>query len=189
MEHSFCLSARNFFSATLTISPCTSPMFSLQRLLNVVDNYDGLLLCFSVFIFGNHHRLLTWYFRGILNTFGAYQTYYETGALYTASSSNISWIGSLQSSLLLVLGLVTGPLYDAGHFHALLYGGSFLILLGQMMLSLCREYYQALLAQGFCIGIGVGLIFIPSVALLSTYFSTKLAVANGIAAAGSGLGT
>ncbi|ATY58505.1 MFS general substrate transporter [Cordyceps militaris] len=135
----------------------------------------------TFFIFFN-----TW---GILNTFGAYQTYYETGALYTASSSNISWIGSVQSSLLLVLGLATGPLYDAGYFHTLLYGGSFMILLGQMMLSLCQSYYQALLAQGFCIGVGVGLIFIPGVALLSTYFSTRLAVANGVAAAGSGLGT
>ncbi|KAJ6094959.1 MFS general substrate transporter [Penicillium canescens] len=134
----------------------------------------------TFFIFFN-----TW---GILNTFGAYQTYYETGKLYAASSSNISWIGSVQSSLLLILGLVTGPLYDAGYFHALLYSGSFMILLGQMMTSLCHEYYQALLAQGFCIGTGVGLIFIPGVAILSTYFSSRLALANGIAAAGSGLG-
>ncbi|KAE8414656.1 major facilitator superfamily domain-containing protein [Aspergillus pseudocaelatus] len=106
----------------------------------------------TFFIFFN-----TW---GILNTFGAYQTYYETGKLYTASSSIISWIGS----------------------------GSVLIILGQMMTSLCHEYYQALLAQGFCIGIGVGLVFIPGVAILSTYFSSKLALAKGIAAAGSGLG-
>ncbi|GES66585.1 monocarboxylate permease [Aspergillus terreus] len=57
-----------------------------------------------------------------------------------------------------------------------------------MMISICHEYYQALLAQGFCIGIGVGLIFVPGVAVLSTYFTTKLALANGVAAAGSGLG-
>jgi MFS family permease len=126
--------------------------------------------------------------RGILNTFGAYQTYYETGKLFTASSSNISWIGSVQSSLLLILGLISGPLYDAGYFRALLYSGSLLIILGQMMTSLSHEYYQSLLAQGFCIGIGVGLIFIPGVAILSTYFSSRLALANGIAAAGSGLG-
>ncbi|KAF7535961.1 hypothetical protein G7054_g4974 [Neopestalotiopsis clavispora] len=56
------------------------------------------------------------------------------------------------------------------------------------MTSICHQYYQVLLAQGICIGIGVGLIFIPSVALLSTYFNSKLALANGLAAAGSGLG-
>lgn len=57
-----------------------------------------------------------------------------------------------------------------------------------MMLSMCHEYYQVLLAQGLCIGLGAGCIFIPGVAILSTYFNTKLALANGIAAAGSGLG-
>ncbi|KAL5360115.1 major facilitator superfamily domain-containing protein [Aspergillus floccosus] len=134
----------------------------------------------TFFIFFN-----TW---GILNTFGAYQTYYETGVLFVSTSSNISWIGSVQSSLLLIVGLVTGPLYDAGYFYTLLGGGSLLIVFGQMMISICHEYYQALLAQGFCIGIGVGLIFIPGVAVLSTYFTTKLALANGVAAAGSGLG-
>lgn len=94
----------------------------------------------------------------------------------------------MQSSLLLIVGLVTGPLYDAGYFYTLLGSGSLLIVFGQMMISICHEYYQALLAQGFCIGIGVGLIFIPGVAVLSTYFTTKLALANGVAAAGSGLG-
>ncbi|RMJ28988.1 Major Facilitator Superfamily [Aspergillus sp. HF37] len=126
--------------------------------------------------------------RGVLNTFGAYQTYYETQELFSASSSTISWVGSVQSSLLLVLGLLTGPLYDAGYFHVLLPAGSFLIVFGQMMLSISHEYYQVLLAQGFCVGIGAGLIFIPGVAILSTYFDKKLAIANGIAAAGSGVG-
>ncbi|KAJ5811776.1 MFS general substrate transporter [Penicillium riverlandense] len=134
----------------------------------------------TFFIFFN-----TW---GILNTFGAYQTYYETGDLFRASSSTISWIGSVQSSLLLILGLITGPLYDAGYFRVLLSTGSFLVIFGQMMTSLCHEYYQVILAQGFCIGIGVGLIFIPGVAILSTYFDTRLALANGIAATGGGLG-
>jgi MFS family permease len=105
-----------------------------------------------------------------------------------ASSSTISWIGSVQSSLLLILGLITGPLYDAGYFRVLLSTGSFLVIFGQMVTSLCHEYYQVILAQGFCIGIGVGLIFIPGVAVLSTYFDTRLALANGIAATGGGLG-
>lgn len=57
-----------------------------------------------------------------------------------------------------------------------------------MMLSLCHVYWQVLLAQAFCIGIGCGFLFIPSVAILSTYFTTKIATAVGIAASGSSLG-
>jgi MFS family permease len=57
-----------------------------------------------------------------------------------------------------------------------------------MMLSLCTEFWQVLLAQGFCIGLGMAALFIPSVAILSTYFTTRLAAAVGIAASGSSLG-
>lgn len=86
------------------------------------------------------------------------------------------------------MGVLTGPLYDAGYFHVLLGVGPFLIVFGQMMLSICHEYYQVLLAQGICMGLGAGCIFIPGIAILSTYFNTKLALANEIAAAGSGMG-
>ena len=34
--------------------------------------------------------------QGILNTFGVFQTYYESGDLFQETSSNISWIGSVQ---------------------------------------------------------------------------------------------
>jgi len=86
------------------------------------------------------------------------------------------------------VGALTGPVYDAGYFRELLLGGSFFVVLGQMMLSLCKEYYQVILAQAICVGIGAGCLFVPSVAILSTYFSTKIAGAMGIAAAGSSLG-
>ena len=92
--------------------------------------------------------------RGNVQSFGAYQTYWETGELFQASSSDISWIGALQGFFLLFVGAGTGPLYDAGHFRILTTAGSFMIVFGQMMLSLCTQYWQALLAQAFCTGIG-----------------------------------
>ncbi|KAF2500643.1 MFS general substrate transporter [Lophium mytilinum] len=125
---------------------------------------------------------------GILNTFGSYQAYYETELLKSSTPSAISWIGSIQSFLLLIVGAVSGPFYDAGYFRTLLLSGSILLVFGQMMLSLCKEYWQVLLAQAFCMGIGAGCLFVPSVAILSTYFTSKLASATGLAAAGSSLG-
>lgn len=126
--------------------------------------------------------------RGIINTFGSYQAYYETNLLTSSTPSAISWVGSIQAFLLLVVGAICGPLYDRGYFRALLIGGSFFLVFGQMMLSLCHEYYQVLLAQAICIGFGCGCLFIPSVAILSTYFTTKIATAMGLAASGSSLG-
>lgn len=59
---------------------------------------------------------------------------------------------------------------------------------GTRMLSLVKEYWQAMLAQAFCVGIGAGCLFVPSVAVLSTYFNTRISTVMGIAASGSSLG-
>jgi len=53
-----------------------------------------------------------------------------------------------------------------------------------MMLSLCRTYWQVLLAQACGIGLGAG---VPSVAILSTYFTTHISFAVGIAALGASI--
>lgn len=87
-----------------------------------------------------------------------------------------------------MVGALTGPIYDAGYFRELLIFGSFMLVFGQMMLSLCYNYWQVLLAQAFCIGIGTGALFVPSVAILSTYFSTHIGTVIGIAASGSSFG-
>lgn len=57
-----------------------------------------------------------------------------------------------------------------------------------MMLSLATQYYQALLAQGFAIGIGTGCLFVPTIAIIPQWFSRKLGMAVGIAVSGSALG-
>jgi MFS family permease len=124
--------------------------------------------------------------RGIINTFGVYQTYYESAL--PESPSSISWIGSIQAYLLLLVGSGTGPLFDAGYFRALIISGSFLVVFGMMMTSICQRYWEIMLAQAVCVGIGFGCLFVPSVAIIATYFSTKKALAMGIAAAGSSLG-
>lgn len=134
----------------------------------------------SFFLFFN-----TW---GVTNTFGVYQTYYELDVLKDSNPSAISWIGSIQAFLLMLIGALTGPVYDAGYFRELLWGGSFFVVFGHMMLSLCTKYYQVLLAQGFCVGGGMGMLFVPGVAIISTYFNTRVALATGIAATGSSLG-
>ncbi|ROW07747.1 hypothetical protein VMCG_03632 [Cytospora schulzeri] len=126
----------------------------------------------------------TW---GLVNTFGVFQTYYQTTLLPSSSSSSISWIGSLQASLLMLVGVIAGPLYDAGHFRHLLVSGLLLIVLGQFMTSLGTQYWHILLAQGVCVGVGMGLTFLPSTAILSQYFTTRRALAIGVASTGSPL--
>ena len=127
----------------------------------------------------------TW---GLLNAFGVFQTYYESGALFKRSSSDISWIGAIQATMLLLVGFITGPIYDRGYLRSLLALGSFGIVFGILMLSICKTYGEVLLAQGFCVGIGAGCLFVPCVSVLPTYFSSRLGAALGLAVSGSALG-
>ena len=127
----------------------------------------------------------TW---GLLNTFGVYQTYYESGRLFEANSSDISWIGAVQSFMLLLTGLFSGPIFDRGYLRYLLVFGSFMVVFSHMMLSLCTALWQVMLAQGFVIGIGAGCLFVPAVSILPSYFTTKIGMAIGLAASGSSMG-
>ncbi|RAK72393.1 MFS general substrate transporter, partial [Aspergillus fijiensis CBS 313.89] len=117
--------------------------------------------------------LNTW---GLLNTFGVFQTHYASTT--TASASAISWIGSTQATLLLVIGAITGPIYDRGHLVALLACGTTCIFLGHVFLSLSTQYYRILLSQGLLIGLGAGCLFVPS----------RLGLATGLAVSGSSVG-
>lgn len=108
--------------------------------------------------------------------------------LPSITTSAISWIGTIQSWLLIMGGLVSGPLFDLGYYRSMIISGSVLSVFGIMMLSLAREYYQIFLSQGICMGLGFGLLYIPSLTLLSRSFVRKRALALGVATAGAPLG-
>lgn len=117
-----------------------------------------------------------------------FQAYYETDLLKTSTPSAISWIGSVQSFLLLGGGIISGPLFDAGYFRILIATGTFLITFGPMMTSLSSQYWHILLAQGFCSGFGAGCMVVPALSLLPQYFRRHRALVTGIAVSGSSVG-
>lgn len=126
--------------------------------------------------------------RGIINTWGAFQTYYQTELLSNVSASSIAWIGSLESFLLMLFGVITGPLFDAGYLRWLVGFGTFILPFGLMMASISTQFWQLILAQGICGGLGAGSLFVPSVSLLPQYFKKRRGLANGLAATGSSIG-
>ncbi|KAK9447744.1 major facilitator superfamily domain-containing protein [Limtongia smithiae] len=134
----------------------------------------------SVFIYFN-----SW---GIINSFGVFESYYSINGLSNKSESQIAWIGSIQAFLLVLVSVFSGPIFDRGYFRSLLIFGSVVSVFGMMMTSLCTEYWQTMLAQGIVVGIGTGCLFIPAIAILAQYFTTRLVFANGLVAAGSSLG-
>ncbi|TRM60187.1 major facilitator superfamily domain-containing protein [Schizophyllum amplum] len=135
--------------------------------------------------------------------------YYVRVYLANVSTSAISWIGSTNSFLVMACGLPVGRLYDHGYFYYLLWGGFVLVSLSLFMLSLAEEgqFYQAsrsylhhlhpilihrapqiFLAQGIATGLGIGMLYVPSMAALSHYFRRRQSFVMSIAASGSSLG-
>jgi MFS family permease len=126
--------------------------------------------------------------RGFTLTYGAFQSYYRTTLLSSETPSAISWIGTVQAWLLIFIGVLSGPLFDLGYFRSMLIVGNFLVVFGIMMLSLSTTYWQVFLSQGVCMGLGAGLLYIPSLALVGVWFSRKRALAMGIVMSGIAVG-
>ncbi|KAJ5671226.1 MFS general substrate transporter, partial [Penicillium longicatenatum] len=126
---------------------------------------------------------------GVVNTFGVFQSYYEDVLLSGYSASSISWIGTVQGFLLLLAGVIVGPVFDRGYLKSLIVIGSFFVVFGLMMTSLSTEYYQVFLAQGVSVGIGCAFLFLPSIAVVATYFTSRRALATGITASGGSIGS
>ncbi|KAI9801958.1 MAG: hypothetical protein M1825_003013 [Sarcosagium campestre] len=66
--------------------------------------------------------------------------------------------------------------------------GVFALSGGFVAASFASKAWHLYLSQGVLVGIGVGLIYIPSIAILSQWFSSRRSLANGITSAGSGIG-
>lgn len=145
----------------------------------------------------NSTALRTNTYRGIVTCFGVFQSYYETVSSLSSASS-ISWIGSSQACLLLFCGALCGRLMDAGYARSLTAVGSFLIILGIFCTSVSglspssgKEdlvYWQILLSQGICEGLGMACIFLPSVGIPATYFGRRRTLATGIVTTGASIG-
>jgi MFS family permease len=116
-------------------------------------------------------------------SFGVFQTYYVT--TIHQSRSTISWIGSLAVFLLFFVGIVSGRLTDAGFYRYTTLAGAILVVLGTFMTSLSSTYWQILLAQGVCTGLGNGCLLTPMSTLVTSYFCRRLPLVMGIAACGS----
>ncbi|KAL5639396.1 hypothetical protein ACGC1H_006789 [Rhizoctonia solani] len=127
---------------------------------------------------------------GYVNAFGVYQDYYTRIYMTNKTSSEIAWIGSTQLCLQFLMGLVSGKLFDEGYFHTTVGVGSLLYAFCLFMLSLAKEgqYYQVFLPQAIGLGIALGLLFLPSIGVISHHFARRRSLAMGIVVSGSSCG-
>ncbi|KAI0827531.1 monocarboxylate permease [Trametes gibbosa] len=127
---------------------------------------------------------------GMVNTYGAFQDYYEATLLPSSSSSSISLIGSLQIFFLYFIGTLTGRVFDAYGTKYLIITGTVITVFSLMMVSLCQtdKAYQVFLSHGVLFGFGIALLFNPAVAVLGHWFRKRRALAIGLTTGGSASG-
>ncbi|KAI0905315.1 major facilitator superfamily domain-containing protein [Ustulina deusta] len=125
---------------------------------------------------------------GFISSAGVYQDYYETHLLSQYSPSTISWIPALQLFALSALAPFVGVFFDSYGPRVPVALGSFLVILGLMTQSLSTQYYQLILSQAICAGLGMGMIFHSSINSVATWFKRRRGLAMGIASSGSGVG-
>ncbi|KAM0256611.1 hypothetical protein ACHAQJ_004898 [Trichoderma viride] len=123
---------------------------------------------------------------GYIISFGIFQPYYMQ--TLNLEPSAVSWIGSIQACLIFLVGTFSGRAFDAGFYTHVLVVGFLLQLVGIFTTSVATTYWQLFLAQGLCQGLGCGLVFAPTIANMSTYFSKKKTLALSAAACGGGTG-
>ncbi|KAI2776695.1 putative monocarboxylate permease [Daldinia loculata] len=145
---------------------------------------DGGSRAWLQILAGHLINALTW---GYSASFGVYQLYYTT--TLSLPESQVSWIGSFQVFLTFFVGTLSGRSADAGYAQHTVLLGSILIVLGTFMTSLATTYWQIFLAQGLCTGLGMGILFMPAIAVISSYWKKNKAMALGLASSGSGTGS
>ncbi|KAI0688204.1 monocarboxylate permease [Cerioporus squamosus] len=127
---------------------------------------------------------------GMINAYGTFQDYYESTLLPSSPSASISLIGSLQVFFLYGFGPLTGRIFDAYGTSVLVPLGSVVCVFAMMMVSLTQkdQAYQLFLSQGVLFGIGIALMFNPSVAVMSHWFRRRRASAIGVVLSGGAVG-
>ncbi|KIO04205.1 hypothetical protein M404DRAFT_1000711 [Pisolithus tinctorius Marx 270] len=122
------------------------------------------------------------------STWGIFQDYYERVLLPDESPSAIAWIGSVQITLMFLPGLITGRLFDLGHFKIPYFIASCGLVVCTFLTAECKQYWQFFLVQGLFTGLFSGIIYIPALSVVSHWFSKNKGRALGIVSIGSSLG-
>ncbi|EIT76793.1 monocarboxylate transporter [Aspergillus flavus] len=125
---------------------------------------------------------------GWINCIGVFLDYYKTHQLQDLPTSTVTWITSLEIFMMFFGGPIVGVFFDNFGPRWVLIAGTFFHVFGLMMVSISKEYYQFILAQGVCSPIGTSAIFHGCLTSVSTWFRRRRALALGVTTCGSSVG-
>lgn len=128
----------------------------------------------------------TW---GLNSSYAVFLAYYLANNHFPgATPLQYAFIGGLSISQALIVSPVATLTTRLFGTRTTLLIGVFFETLSFIAASFATEIWHLFLTQGVCFGWGMGFLFVGSVVIAPQWFTTRRSLANGFAAAGSGLG-
>ncbi len=108
---------------------------------------------------------------------------------FSAQRADVSWIFGLSGFVYFVLGAGGGMLADRFGPRIVCSAGMALIATGLLVTSWASSLLAVYLSYGLLVGLGIALVYTPSIASVQPWFTTRRGLAGGIASSGVGAGT
>ncbi|HEX2172164.1 MAG TPA: MFS transporter [Dehalococcoidia bacterium] len=120
----------------------------------------------------------------------SFGTYFESLTReFGVDRGTVSLVFSLTPLLYFGLGAITGPLTDRFGPRVLCGVGAVLYLAGLTLASRATAIWQVYLTYSLFVGAAVGASYVPSLSTVQRWFVRRRALAAGLVASGSGVGT
>ncbi len=124
---------------------------------------------------------------GVSYSFAAF--FESFAAEFSSQRAELSWIFGLSGFVYFVLGAGGGMLADRFGPRIVCSFGMVLIALGLLATSWASSLLTVYLSYGLLVGLGIALVYTPSIASVQPWFTTRRGLAGGIASSGVGAGT
>lgn len=124
---------------------------------------------------------------GVSYSFAAFFESFATE--FAAQRADVSWIFGLSGFVYFVLGAGGGMLADRFGPRIVCSVGMALIASGLLATSWATSLLAVYVSYGLLVGLGIALVYTPSIASVQPWFTTRRGLAGGIASSGVGAGT
>ena len=127
--------------------------------------------------------------RGVAASYGVFLAYYlENDYFGGATPLDYAFIGGLEFGACMLISPACTILTREFGRPAVMTAGVFVMAGGFIAASFAIQIWQLYLTQGVLVGLGMGAIFIPAIAVLPQWFLKRRSLAQGLASCGSGFG-
>lgn len=142
----------------------------------------GWVVCFAL----GWMNGFTW---GVAASYGVFLSYYLSNDYFPgATALDYAFIGGLEFGACMLISPACTILTREFGRRVVMSAGVLMMSGGYIAASFAREIWQLYLSQGVLVGLGMGAIFIPAIAVLPQWFLKRRSLAQGLASSGSGFG-